>query len=117
MRVLVELEQMEFRAFHGCYELEKMVGNRFLVNAAIEAEIGDAPQRDDVNSSINYLTVYELVVAQMKITSNIIENVAERVIDAIYGHYPDAIKVTVKVSKLAPPLGGKVEKVSVTLIK
>lgn len=117
MKVVVELENMEFKAYHGCYELEKQVGNRFMVNVAIEAEIGDAPSKDDVHQSINYLTVYELIGAQMKITSNIIENVAERIIDAIYERFPHVEKVTTKVSKIAPPLGGKIEKVSVTLMK
>lgn len=117
MKVLVELENMEFKAYHGCYELEKQVGNRFMVNVAIEAEIGDAPCRDDVNQSINYLTVYELIGTQMKITSNIIENVAERIIDAIYQRFPSVEKVTAKVSKIAPPLGGKIDRVSVTLMK
>lgn len=106
---------MEFRAGHGCYELEKIVGNRFLVDVAITAEAGEAAENDDLTKSINYLTVYEIVERQMRITSNILENVAKRITDALYEAFPQVEKTTVKVSKLAPPLGGKIEKVSVTL--
>lgn len=117
MRTFIELENMEFKAFHGCYDLEKKVGNLFRVDVTIEAEIGEAASRDSVGETINYLTVYELVREQMAVTSNIIENVAERIIDAIRARFPATLHVTAKVSKLAPPLGGKIERVSVTLTK
>ena len=32
---IIELENMEFHACHGCYALEQVVGNRFLVNVTI----------------------------------------------------------------------------------
>lgn len=117
MRTLIELENMEFKAFHGCYDLEKKVGNLFRVDVAIEAEIGDAAAKDSIGETVNYLTVFELVREQMAVTSDIIENVAERIIDAIRARFPQVLRVTAKVSKLAPPLGGKIERVSVTLTK
>lgn len=106
---------MSFQAFHGCYELEKVVGNRFLVDLAVETEVSEAAQHDDLTKSINYLTVYEVVRQQMAVPSNILENVCKRIIDAIYETFAPVTRVKVKVSKLAPPLGGKIEKVSVTL--
>lgn len=111
---VIEIEDMEFHANHGCYDLEQMVGNRFLVNIRIEAELREAAEKDDIDKSIDYLAVYEEVVRQMAIRSRILENVASRIIDAIYSRFPQCRKVTVKVSKLAPPLGGKIAKVSVT---
>ncbi len=115
MKAIIELENMSFQAFHGCYDLEKVVGNRFLVDLAIEVEAGEAAREDDLSKSVNYLTVYEVVREQMGVASNILENVAARIIDALYAEFPEIMRVTVKVSKLAPPLGGKIEKVSVTL--
>lgn len=104
---------MEFHAKHGCYDLEKIVGNRFLVSVWIEADMSEAAREDNVAKSVNYLTVYEVVRGQMAIPSNILENVALRIIEAIEADFPQATYVKAKVSKLAPPLGGKVEKVSV----
>lgn len=104
---------MEFRAAHGCYDLEKRVGNRFLVSVEIEAESEVAAREDDVQKAVNYLNVYEVVAAQMRITSNILENVALRIGDAIRAEWPQVESVRVELSKLAPPLGGKIEKVTV----
>lgn len=107
---------MAFRASHGCYELEKVVGNRFLVNVWIEADVDEAAREDDLSKSINYLTVFEIVRGEMEIPSNILEHVARRIVGALYREFPQILKTTVKVAKLAPPLGGKVESVSVTLM-
>lgn len=115
MKTVIELENMEFHANHGCYDLEKVVGNRFLVTLAIEADVSEAAENDDISKSVNYLTVYNIVKREMEQPSNIIENVAKRIIDALYEELPQIDKITVKISKLAPPLGGKVEKASATL--
>ncbi len=117
MRVIIELENMEFRAPHGCYDLEKVVGNRYHVTLKMEAEVGDAPEKDDLLKSVNYLSVYEQVAEEVQVPSDILENVAWRILERIHSAFPQIVSSTVKVSKLAPPLGGKVEKVSVTLSK
>ncbi len=117
MSYIIELEKMEFHACHGCYPLEQVVGNRFLVDVRIEADLSKAAMSDDVADTINYLNVFELVREQMSIPSHILEHVAQRIADAIQLRFPQAGKVQVKVSKLAPPLGGKIEKVSVTVVK
>lgn len=115
MITTIHLENMEFKAYHGCYELEKIVGNNFSVDLTVESEIGDAAQRDDITGTVSYLTLFEIVRDQMAITSDIVENVAYRIIEAVYAEFPQVLKVTARVSKLAPPLGGKIEKVSATL--
>ena len=108
---------MEFRAPHGCYDLEKVVGNRYHIDLKMEVEIGDAAERDDLLKSVNYLSVYEQVAEEVQVPSDILENVAWRILERIHSAFPQIVTSTVKVSKLAPPLGGKVEKVSVTLSK
>ena len=117
MRVTIELEGAEFRAPHGCYDLEKVVGNRFLVDVLLVVEIGEAAEKDELLKSVNYLTVYQLVQKEMQHPSDTLENVAWRIQECLYCAFNQIVSSKIKVSKLAPPLGGKVEKVSVTLTK
>ena len=117
MEYRIVLQRMEFRALHGCYELERKVGNRFTVDLEITAELGGVAAEDSVEQAVNYLTVYETVSRQMRVTQRTIARVAMNVIDAIYGSFRQVRHVKCTVSKLAPPLGGKVEKVSVVLEK
>lgn len=108
---------MEFRANHGCYDLEQKVGNRFNVDLTITTTLGDVAKNDAVESAVNYLSVYETTRAQMKITQRTIERVAINIINAIYAEFENIKHIECKVSKLAPPLGGKIERVSVVIAK
>ena len=107
---------MEFRAYHGCYDLEQKVGNRFRVGLKISAELGEVAERDDVTLAVNYLTVYEVVARVMQRKQRTIEAVAQNIIQAVRREFGQITEVECRVSKLAPPLGGKVAAVSVTLI-
>ena len=113
----IEIENMEFYAFHGCYDTEKRVGNRFLVSLWLNADLDRPAAGDRVADTINYLDVYETVAAEMAVVSNILEHVAARIVEAVYARFPQLGKVTVKVSKLSPPLGGPVAKASVVLTR
>lgn len=115
MEYRIQLDKMEFRAFHGCYDLEQQVGNRFTVNLTITTELGEVASQDDVTLAVNYLTVYEVVREQMMRTQRTIERVAQNIIGAVRERFPQIIAVECCVAKLAPPLGGKVRSVSVTL--
>ena len=56
MEYRIVLTRMEFHALHGCYELERKVGNRFTVDLEITACLGDAAAEDSVEQTVNYLT-------------------------------------------------------------
>ncbi|MCC8034835.1 MAG: dihydroneopterin aldolase [Rikenellaceae bacterium] len=111
----IELENMEFYARHGCYELEKTVGNRFRVDVSLTYDAAVAALKDDIGASVNYLEAYKVVRRQMEIPSDILENVAKRIGDQLKTAFPAIETLTVKISKIAPPLGGKTAKVSVTV--
>ena len=112
----IRLDGIYVRAFHGCYDLEQQVGNRFRVDLAIRTPLGDLPKTDDVTQAVNYLTVFAIVERSMQRTQRTIEAAASNIIDAIREEFPQIVEVECTVAKIAPPLGGKIDKVSVTLI-
>ncbi len=112
----IRLDGIYVRAFHGCYDLEQQVGNRFRVDIVIRTPLGDLPATDDVTQAVNYLTVFEIVERTMQRTQRTIEAAASNVITAIKEAFPQIVEVECTVAKIAPPLGGKIDKVSVTLI-
>ena len=109
MLYTIDLQGMEFHAFHGCYDLEQRVGNRFEVTLSITTELGGIAAHDAVEEAVNYLTVYEIV------RERTIERVATNIIEALHARFPAVRHVRCTVAKLAPPLGGKIARVSVTL--
>lgn len=115
MEYVITLSECEFRARHGCYELERKVGGKFIVDLKITAEMGQAAERDDVKATVSYLEAYEVVSEQMQITQHTIERVAENIIGALYERFPQIRAISCTVAKVAPPLGGKVARAAVTL--
>ncbi len=111
----IDLRDMEFHAYHGCYDLEQKVGNRFRVQLTIWTELGSVAREDDVTLAVNYLRVYELVREVMARTQRTIERVACNIIECLKEYFPAIKRVECTVAKLAPPLGGKLREVSVTL--
>lgn len=111
---IIEIENMEFFAHHGCYEEERIKGNNFLVTLKIETDMRMASESDNIIDAVNYQTAYKIVKREMDIPSNLLENVCFRILNALYDELYGIKKATVKVSKLNPDMGGKIEKTSVT---
>ena len=112
---IIELEGMEFYAYHGYFKSERIVGNRFEVNISIETDCEKASRSDQLTDTLNYESIYTLVKEQMHQRSHLLEHVAGRIIDRIHDLYPQAGKVRVKISRARPPMGGHIRAVSVTM--
>ena len=113
----IEIEGMEFYAYHGHYEEEQIVGNRFLIDLKIETDCSKSAKSDDIEDALNYQTAYKIIKAEMKKKSNLLENISGRIIDALYEKFKKAQSITIKVSKMNPPMGGKIKKVSIMMTK
>lgn len=112
---LIQIEDMEFYSFHGHFKEERIVGNKFLVNLTIETNMKTPAETDNLRDAVNYQRVYEIVKIQMDYKSHLLEHIAGRILDALYSEMEGIQKATVKVSKLNPPMGGKIGSVSVIM--
>lgn len=112
---LIEIEGMEFYAYHGHFKQEQVVGNKFLVNIAIETNCTVAGQSDNLKDALDYQKVYTLIKEEMEQKSFLLENICKRVLDRLYNEFDTIQKASIKVSKINPPMGGQIEKVSITL--
>lgn len=112
---VIRIEGMDFFAYHGCFTEESIIGTRFEVDLTIEVDTSQAQISDNLHHTVNYLNLYETVKAEMEIRSNLLENVGYRILEAIKNRFPIISKIEVKISKLNPPLGGKIDRVSVVL--
>jgi len=112
---LIEIEGMHFYAYHGHFETEQIVGNDFIVDLQIDTDCKKAGLSDNLDDALNYQAVYTVIKNVMSIKSRLLENVTQRILDALFADFPNIEKAKVKVSKMNPPMGGEIEKVSVTL--
>ena len=104
--ITIELTGMEFHAFHGCLEQERKEGNTFVVDFRGKRDGKKAAKTDDLKNTADYSKIYEIVAAEMAKPSNLLENVAARIVDAIMEADFGFGFVQVRVSKKNPPVGG-----------
>lgn len=114
---VIRIDDMEFYAFHGHYHEEQIVGSHFMVDVMIETDTGKAGRSDELHDTLNYQTAYLIVKREMEKTSNLLEHIATRILDALFAELPGIIKASVRVSKLNPVMGGRIGRVSVEVSK
>lgn len=103
----IELEGMEFHAYHGCLESERLNGNLFVVDFTAEVPFGvRAAHSDKLEDSANYAEIYDAIAEEMQIPSDMLEHVAGRIIKAIAHKFPQIGDMKVRVSKSLPPVNG-----------
>lgn len=112
---IIEIEGMHFYAYHGHFAAEQVVGNKFEVYAKLVADCNTAAKSDNLDDALNYQAVYETIKEEMQKKSALLENVAKRIIDSLYDKFPATKKATIKISKINPPMGGEIDRVSVTM--
>lgn len=104
----VALEGMQFYAFHGYYEEERLMGTYFIVDVYVDTNFMMAASTDDLGGTVNYETIYFICRVEMKRTAKLIETVAQRIHNKLSALFTSASGITVRISKMNPPLGGPV---------
>ncbi|HOI31690.1 MAG: dihydroneopterin aldolase [Bacteroidales bacterium] len=112
---VISIEGMEFFAYHGCFTEEQLIGTWFVVDLFLEVDTTSAEASDKLEDTVNYLSVYQVVKREMMINSNLLEHVGRRILKAVRNEFSTIEKASVKVRKMNPPLGGKMDFVSLTL--
>lgn len=110
------LENIIIHANHGVLPQETIVGNIFIVNIKIKADLSVPVKNDNVKDTINYATVYDVISMEMAQPSKLIEHVGGRIITTLRKDFPQIEEIEIKISKQNPPVGGQVEYASIILV-
>ena len=114
--VVIELQHLQFLAFHGVYEGERKTGSPYEVN--VRAVYIETDTRfDSLKNTINYVDVFNIVKTRMHIPTPLLEKVAEGIIEDIKNQYSYTSEVTVTIYKLEAPIENFQGKVGVTIHK
>ncbi len=98
------LSGMHFYGYHGVNPEEKIHGQKYMADVTISSDVSTAGKTDNLEDTINYSHVYKLIKSIVEGPSqNLIETVAELIAKVILSE-TTAHEVTVKVSKLNPPI-------------
>lgn len=112
---IIKVENIRVYAHHGCLNEETVIGSNYRVDVAVSANLDKSSKTDDLKDTVDYVTLNSIVVDEMGIPCKLLETVAQRIIARFLNECAEVDWASVSVSKLTPPIGGDVEKVTVML--
>jgi len=112
---IISIEGMEFFAYHGCFKEEQVIGTKFRIDLFLNVDTSAAEKSDQLQDTVNYQSVFQLVKKEMETTSKLLEHVGRRILRSINEQFPTVEHARIKIRKLNPPLGGKMDFVSLEL--
>ena len=115
MTTKIELKSMRFYAYHGVDPQETRVGNWFIVDLMVTVDLVQAIENDNLDSTVNYAEIYEVVKSEMNIPSKLIEHAAGRILKSLRRRFPQIEHIQLKLAKQNPPFGGDVQSAAILL--
>lgn len=116
METYILLENVEIYANHGVFAQETLVGNLFVINLKLKVDFEKASQSDDLDETLSYASVFDIVKREMSIPSKLLEHVAGRIVRSLKSEFPKIEQVELKIAKRNPPVGGQAEFASVIIV-
>lgn len=114
--MLIKLSNLEFYAFHGVLEQERQVGGAYLIDVVLDVEVASlAYDDDDLSGTVNYAQVYEILKAEMKQSSKLLEHVVMRMGRSLLRAFTTVNTVKISLTKVSPPMGAACKGATVTL--
>ena len=107
---LITVEGIRVFAYHGHLPEEAILGGHFIVNVWVTADTSEVEKTDDLNDTVDYVKIIEIVKQKMAIRANMIEVTAKRIVDAILPLHK-VQKVKVEVEKIQPPIDATFDKI------
>lgn len=111
------LNGLSFYGYHGVFEAEARLGQRFIVDLELALDLSRAAQSDRLEDTVNYADIFEEVRRIVEEERyQLIEALAGRIADRLLAGFPmDEVKVTV--TKPHPPIRGHYDSVAVQLVR
>ncbi len=111
----LEINGIRCYAFHGCIDVEANAGGYFLVDIEVKGNWRKASVSDELTDAIDYVTLSNIALEEMKIRAKLIERVAYKIADRIQKEFLFIEGVKVSITKERAPIEKDVASVTVTV--
>lgn len=108
----ITIKGLRVFARHGVMAVERAVGNEFVVDAVLYYDAAAAMGSDSLDNALNYANAITLISEVMQTPSQLLENVANRIINKMCQVFPNITHGTVTVTKVRPPVSAQLDGVS-----
>jgi len=112
---IIKVENIRVFAHHGCLKEETKIGSDYSVDLEVKANLQESAKTDLLKDTVDYVFLNKVIREEMGKSSHLLETVAKRILNRIFSEDNLVKKATVWISKLNPPIGGDVEKVTIKM--
>lgn len=112
---IIKVENIRVFAYHGCLKEETKIGSDYRVDLEVKADLQTSAKTDKLSNTVDYVFLNRIIKEEMEVPSFLLETVAKRILNRIFKEDKLVKKATVWVSKLNPPIGGDVERVTIKM--
>ena len=112
---IIKVENIRVFAYHGCLLEETKIGSDYRVDLKVKANLQTSAKTDKLTDTVDYVFLNRIIKEEMSEASRLLETVARRILDRILTEDTLVKKATVLISKINPPIGGDVEKVTIKM--
>lgn len=113
----IYFEDVKIYAYHGVLPEENIIGTYYLLNVEIHTDLWKAAESDDLEDTISYADINEIIHNEMKIKSKLLEHVAGRIISKIHEKFKEISYIRLKITKTSPPMKGEMKGAGIELEK
>ena len=112
---IIKVENIRVFAYHGCLKEETKIGSDYRVDLQVKADLQESAKTDNLSNTVDYVFLNRIIKEEMDTASHLLETVAKRILNRIFNEDKLVKKATVWVSKINPPIGGDVERVTIKM--
>lgn len=115
MKNHIQVNGIRLYAHHGCLPEETKIGGNYIVDVELETDFLKAAKNDSLTDTIDYVIINKIVSEEMEIPSKLIEHVGYRIYQRIQKECNNINKLTIKITKICPPINGDVANVAIII--
>lgn len=112
---VIALTDVRIHAFHGVMDQERKVGNEFKVNMRVEIPYSPSIKNDNIDDTVSYADLYNIVREEMAIPRSLLETVADSIAERIVDKWPQIQSGQITICKSTPPISTMTGEAEVTL--
>ena len=96
----IELRDVHLWAHHGVMAQEREIGAWFTIDISIALGSCSGAVNDNIEGTVSYADVYEILRSEMAIPSNLLENVCKRISERLYETFEHITGIEISLCKL-----------------
>jgi len=113
----IRLNKMVFRGYHGVWDEERQVGQRFEIDVEFAGDVNTAAKSDHIRDTIDLYKVYQIVETIVTRKSfKLVETLAETIATALLRKFP-APELRIRVRKPNSPVPGICDGIEVEIVR